>query len=104
MKGLCKKLPDLKGAALGLVVWLQAQAARAASDGSEFEGLYELVSQWSTGFLGKTIAVAFLLVGLGMGVIRGSVMAVVAAIAAAAALILLPGIVDAMFTAYNTGS
>lgn len=104
MKGLCKKLPDLKGAALGLVVWLQAQTARAASDGSEFEGLYELVSQWSTGFLGKTIAVAFLLVGLGMGVIRGSVMAVVAAIAAAAALILLPGIVDAMFTAYNTGS
>lgn len=104
MKGLCKKLPDLKGAALGLVVWMQAQAARAASDGSEFEGLYELVSQWSTGFLGKTIAVAFLLVGLGMGVIRGSVMAVVAAIAAAAALILLPGIVDAMFTAYNTGS
>ena len=54
--------------------------------------------------MGKTIAVAFLLVGLGMGVIRGSVMAVVAAIAAAAALILLPGIVDAMFTAYNTGS
>ncbi|MDY6010045.1 MAG: TraA family conjugative transfer protein [Duodenibacillus sp.] len=104
MKGLCKKLPDLRGAALGLVVWLQAQAAWAASDGSEFQGLYELVSQWSTGFLGKTIAVAFLLVGLGMGVIRGSVMAVVAAIAAAAALILLPGIVDAMFTAYNTGS
>ena len=104
MKGLCKKLPDLRGAALGLVGWLQAQAAWAASDGSEFQGLYELVSQWSTGFLGKTIAVAFLLVGLGMGVIRGSVMAVVAAIAAAAALILLPGIVDAMFTAYNTGS
>ncbi|MGN1209933.1 MAG: TraA family conjugative transfer protein, partial [Duodenibacillus sp.] len=78
------------------------QAAWAASDGSEFKDLYDLVAQWSTGFLGKTIAVAFLLVGLGMGVVRGSVMAVVAAIAAAAALILLPSIVDAMFTAYNS--
>lgn len=73
------------------------QAFAAGTTGSEFQGLYEMVRDWSTGYLGKTIAVTFLLVGLGMGIVRGSVMAAVCAIAAGVALLMLPGIIDAMF-------
>ena len=43
----------------------------AATGGSEFKSLYELVSGWARGYLGRTIAVVFLLVG-GDGARRGS--------------------------------
>lgn len=68
-----------------------------AANGAEFQDLYTMVHDWSTGYLGKTIAVTFLLVGLGMGVVRGSVIAAVAAIAASVALVMLPKIVDVLF-------
>lgn len=70
-----------------------------AAAGDEFADLYTMVSAWCQGPLGKTISVTFLLVGLGMGVIRGSVMAAVSAISAGVALLMLPTIIDAMFTA-----
>lgn len=85
-------------ALLALVSLLWAnQAFAAGTTGAEFQGLYEMVRDWSTGYLGKTIAIAFLLVGLGLGIIRGSIMAAVSSIAAGVALIMLPVIVDAMF-------
>ena len=69
----------------------------AATGGSEFKSLYELVSGWARGYLGRTIAVVFLLVGLGTGLIRGSVIAAVTALGAAVALLMLPTIVDSLF-------
>ncbi len=68
-----------------------------AANGEEFKDLYAMVHDWSQGYLGKTLSITFLLVGLGMGVVRGSVMAAVAAIAAGVALLMLPNIIDAMF-------
>ena len=59
--------------------------------------MYELVSGWARGYLGRTIAVVFLLVGLGTGLIRGSVIAAVTALGAAVALLMLPTIVDSLF-------
>lgn len=70
-----------------------------AADGAEFQPLFDMISEWTTGYLGKTIALAFLLVGLAIGVIRGSIIAVVAAIASAAALALLPAVITAIFPA-----
>lgn len=72
-------------------------AFAATTNGSEFEPLYEMLSAWTTGFLGKSIAITFLIVGLGMGIIRGSIVAAVACIAAAVSLLLAPGIIDGMF-------
>lgn len=89
------------GLALAIVAifWALTAGNVMASTGSEFEDLYTLVSGWSTGYLGKTIAICFLLVGLGVGIIRGSVVAAVSALAAGVALLMLPTIVDTMFTA-----
>lgn len=102
--GLLADKPLLRAAlvaAFAALFWaLTASGAMAQlTTGSEFEDLYTLVSSWSTGYLGKTIAICFLLVGLGVGIIRGSVVAAVSALAAGVALLMLPSIVDAMFTA-----
>ncbi len=87
--------------AAAALLWMltSGSALAAVDDGGEFEDLYNLVRSWSTGYLGKTISVTFLLVGLGIGIIRGSVVAAVSAIAAGVALLMLPNIVDAMFGA-----
>ena len=74
------------------------QDALAATQGAEFNGVYDLVKAWSVGGLGKVISLAFLLVGLAIGVLRGSVLAAVSTIAAAVALLLGPSIIDALFT------
>ena len=80
-------------AALGL-----PQDSLAATQGAEFNGVSDLVKAWSVGGLGKVISLAFLLVGLAIGVLRGSVLAAVSTIAAAVALLLGPSIIDALFT------
>ena len=70
----------------------------AAETGSEFSDLWILLSGWCSGFLGKSLAIAFLLVGLAMGVVRGSIIAAAACIGAAVSLLMAPGIIDSMFT------
>ncbi len=71
--------------------------AFAADSGTEFSELWTLLSGWCSGFLGKSLAIAFLLVGLSMGVVRGSIIAAAACIGAAVCLLLAPGIINNMF-------
>ena len=63
------------------------------------QDLYSMLKAWSTGTLGKSIALMFLLVGLGVGVIRGSIMGAVGCVAAAMALFIGPQIIEQIFTA-----
>lgn len=72
--------------------------ALAVTRGAEFQEVYELIRDWTTGHLGMTIAMAFLLVGMGWGVMRGSVITVVSALAATLALVLGPGIIESIFS------
>lgn len=84
-----------------LAVWvllLVADPVHAATGGSEFKSLYDLISGWAQGYLGRAIAISFLVVGLLTGLVRGSVIAAVTAIGAAVALLMLPTIVDAIFS------
>ena len=76
---------------------LLTNPAFAADSGTEFSELWTLLSGWCSGFLGKSLAIAFLLVGLSMGVVRGSIIAAAACIGAAVCLLLAPGIIDNMF-------
>lgn len=80
-----------------LAVLVLADPALAAETGSEFSELWTLLSGWCSGFLGKSLAIAFLLVGLAMGVVRGSIVAAAACVGAAVCLLMAPGIIDSMF-------
>ncbi len=51
--------------------------------GTEFQQVFDTLSGWASGTVGKIIAVAALLVGLGIGVVRQSIMAAVVGIAMA---------------------
>lgn len=68
-------------------------------DGSEFEEVYSLLQGWMTGFLGKVIAISFILVGLVAGVMRQSIMGFVVGVAAGVGMLVAPGIIDNMFGA-----
>lgn len=57
-----------------------------------------MLKAWSTGTLGKSIALMFLLVGLGVGVIRGSIMGAVGCVTSMA-LFIGPQIIEQIFTA-----
>ncbi len=73
--------------------------AFAAGTDQDFQSLYDMLKNCSQGTLGRSIALMFLLVGLGVGVVRGSIMGAVGCLAAAMALFIGPQIIDNIFTA-----
>ena len=73
--------------------------AFAGTTGEEFQTLYELVNDWSTGYLGRAIAVIFRWVGLGVGVLRGSLIGAVGCLGAAMCLLIAPTVIEGILTA-----
>ena len=89
-----------KGGLILAVLALGAGTAYAGTGGtSEFGTVYGMIQGWFTGTLGKIIAVSALGVGLGIGVLRQSIMAVVGGIAMAVSLYYGPTVVDSIIVA-----
>ena len=86
-------------AAVAMVAAGSAMAGTGATgNAADFQSALTMLTDWSTGTLGAVISVAVVLVGLGIGILRQSVIAVVAGIAAAIVLSQGPTILTAMFT------
>lgn len=78
-------------------VALGSRAAMAGTGGdTEFGDIYDQISGWTEGTLGKTLGVSALLVGLGLGVIKQSVMSAVVGVAMALVAGFGPGIIDSV--------
>jgi conjugal transfer pilus assembly protein TraA len=86
-------------AAIVAVFTMSIAAAHAGTDGAEFQSAYEMLTGWITGYFGRALAMAFLLVGLFMGIARQNLMACGVSIAVAFGLIITPTILDAILTA-----
>ena len=84
-----------KSLSLIVALGLASSTAFAGTTGN----LYDLVHDWATGYLGRAIALIFLLVGLGVGIVRGSVMGAVGCLAAAMCLLIAPSVVEGILTA-----
>ena len=84
----------LPTAALALV----SAGAFAGTAGTEFDTMYGMVKDWTEGTLGKLLAVSAFLIGMGMGIVRQSILAIVLGIGFALALAYTPNIIDAIFT------
>ena len=84
-------------------ILLPVAAAQAGAGGTEFDPFYDTIVDWAQGSLGKALALAMFIVGIGMGVVRGSVMAAVPAVSGALGLFIAPTIIDAIMTATLTG-
>jgi len=89
----------VKKAALPAIVAGASLPALAGTGGTEFNTVYDQISGWTEGTLGKTITVAALLVGLGIGVIKQSVIAAVVGLAMAMVAAFGPGVIEGVFTA-----
>lgn len=74
-------------------------AAVAGGGGTEFGTLVTQLTDWLEGGLGQVIALGALAVGLGIGVVQQSVMAVVVGIAMAVAVFYGPGILTGVISA-----
>lgn len=79
---------------LGLIAF-----AHAGTGGTEFTEIYDTITGWTSGGLGKTISVGAFLTGIAMGIVKQSVMAVVVGISTALAVNYTPTIVDSIVTA-----
>jgi conjugal transfer pilus assembly protein TraA len=92
---MSKLFKKLAVAALGMT----AASAFAATGDTTFQTIFDTLNGWATGTLGKVIAISMFIVGLAAGIVRQSIMAVVAGVAAAITMAYGPGIIDGMFTA-----
>ena len=79
------------------LVW--AQAVYAGSGGTEFTDIYSTLTGWSQGYLGKTIAIGAFITGMGIGIVRQSLMAIALGVGAGMAVQYTPSIIDSMVTA-----
>ncbi len=68
--------------------------AQAGVGGAEFDTIYTTLTDWAQGTLGRVIALGMILVGLGIGVIRQSIMGAIVGVAGGLALFNAPDIID----------
>lgn len=80
------------------VVLVAPLQAYAGAGGTEFTQVYDQLTGWANGTLGKVLGVAALLVGLGVGVIKQSVIAAVVGVAVALTAGFGPGVIDGVIS------
>ena len=80
------------------VLALVASASHAGSSGQEFEEAYNTLTGWIDGFLGRALAIAFLIVGLFMGIARQNLISCGVSIAVAFGLVVTPTVLDNILT------
>lgn len=88
--------------ATATLIGLHASAlcwADSTTHANDFDSLYTHLNAWATGTLGKSIALVFLLVGLGVGVLRGSIVGAISCLAAALSLVIAPSVINTIFAA-----
>ena len=61
----------------GTLILLPVALVVAGDGGTEFDAVYDMLEGWATGTLGKIIALSALIVGIGFGLVRQSVIAAV---------------------------
>lgn len=84
---------------LMLVLCIASATAFAGTDGdTEFQEIYDILRGWLEGTLGKVLAVSAFGVGMGVGIVKQSLMALAIGIGFAAVLAYAPRIIDAIFT------
>ena len=95
------KISTIKKLALGGLLLSGAAAVYAggaATGGSEFSEIWDLIEGWSQGFLGRILALGALIVGIAFGLVRQSVIAAVVGIAMAIVLQYGPNVIEGIVT------
>lgn len=71
----------------------------AGTTGTEFEGFYDLMVSWTSGYLGKGIALAAFLLGAALGMVKGTMIPALVGIGFAIMFSVGPGVITGMLAA-----
>lgn len=71
----------------------------AGTTGVEFQSFFQLMLDWTTGYLGKAIALAAFLFGAGIGMAKQNVVPAIIGIAFAIVFTVGPNVINGMMTA-----
>jgi conjugal transfer pilus assembly protein TraA len=93
-----KKQTMVRVATVAAMLVLPA-AVMAGTGGTEFDGVWTIVTDWIQGSLGRTIAGLLVLVGVIAGIARQSLMALAVGIGGGVGLFYAPSVIDATMTA-----
>ena len=85
--------------ALLAMLLLIAFNADAGTTGTEFKGIYDKHKDWTSGYLGKAIALFAFLLGLGIGVAKSSPIPAIAGIVFALFVAFGPAVLEGIATA-----
>ena len=86
-------------ALIGTVLAFAAMPAGAGTTGTEFQTLYTTLLEWTTGYLGKSIAIAAFILGAGIGIARSSPIPALVGVIFALFMVYVPLIIDSVMTA-----
>ena len=89
----------LRSLMVGAGLMTVANAAFAGTTGTEFQALFNLVSGWATGYLGKALAITAFLIGAVVGVAKSTAMPALVGLAFAMVFSIGPGVITGMMTA-----
>ena len=78
---------------------LSSSEVMAGTAGTEFDDIYTLLVGWTTGTLGRIIALGMFLVGLAAGIVNQSIISVVIGIGGALALFYGPTVISGVVAA-----
>jgi conjugal transfer pilus assembly protein TraA len=84
----------------GLVSMLALIAATSAHAGTDttFDTILNLVVGWAEGSLGKLLSISAFIIGMGIGLVRQSVMAIVLGLAFALVMFYGPALINSLAT------
>lgn len=82
-----------------MAMMLGSFAARAGTTGAEFQGFFQLMSDWTTGYLGKGIALAAFLLGAALGMVKGTMVPALVGVGFAILFSVGPGVITGMMAA-----
>lgn len=91
-------------AAMLMFMAVKAYAADGTGGGEEFDDVWELLAGWSQGVLGRIIALGAVIVGIGFGLVRQSVIAAAVGIAMALVLQFAPTVIENIIGATADGT
>jgi conjugal transfer pilus assembly protein TraA len=85
--------------AVWVLVGLFSVSAFAGTTGTEFQGIYQMIHDWATGYLGRTLAISAFIIGAGMGLARSSAIPALIGVVVALFMFYIPQVIDSILTA-----
>ncbi len=81
-----------------LLVLLFSDAAFGGTTGTEFQSIYTKVKGWSTGYLGRLLALCTFIIGLGASIMRQTLFPALTGIGVALVVSLGPSLIEGIAT------